>query len=358
MTVHFPKAGLPVADIADYDFKLVARRRETSDIVTFTFDIFAAEGQPFRHLPGQSVAITFPMPEGDAVRTFTIASSGLRENQAELTIKAAPDAQATRWAHDHLAIGQTLKARGPLGKFSVIHAPNQPLLLIGAGSGITPVMSMLRWLHGRGEETDAVFIQVARAPEYLLFQDELTKIASEMPKLHRYDVVTRLADNCDWNGYRGRITGTVLETMAPNMSGRTAFCCGPDGFMADIKSLWERSGGLIEKFHTESFGVSINTVAVRPAQISQDPGTGFKGSIDGVAFELSSEDTLLEAVASAGKRIPSGCREGQCGACRVRLVAGEVEMSHQQGISRKEEQSGIILTCCSRARSDVVLQSV
>ena len=96
MTVRFPKAGLPIPGVSDYDFTLVERHRETSDIVTFLFHVSAADGRPFRHLPGQSVAVTFPMPQGDAVRTFTIAGSGLRENQAALTVKAAPDAQATR----------------------------------------------------------------------------------------------------------------------------------------------------------------------------------------------------------------------------------------------------------------------
>lgn len=358
MVVAFPKAGLPVPKITDFELTLTARRQETSDVVTFCFEVSHPKGLVFRHLPGQAVAVTFPMPLRPASRTFTIASSGLRENYAELTIKAASDGVATRWAHEHLKLGDSLNARGPLGRFSLTHAPKQPLLLIGAGSGLTPMMSMLRWLHERGEDADVVFIQVVRHVEDLLFRDELTKINSNMMGLARFDLITRLNSQTDWNGYRGRMNSSILSTMAPDAPTRTVFCCGPHGFMEMFEDIYVAGmGGVPDRFHKESFGVSVAPPSARAtSQLSQHDG--FKGTIDGLVFHAGPHDTLLEAVASAGKRIPSGCREGRCGTCRVQLLEGEVDMTHQQGINPKEEASGIILACCSRAKSDLVLKTL
>ncbi|SFI79097.1 flavin reductase family protein [Celeribacter neptunius] len=347
----FPKRAVPVPAIQEIALEVIEIRRETADIVSFTF---GTDGD-FRHLPGQAVALNLPMQDGVATRMFTIASAGLTPGSFTVTMKAAASGHATQWAHAALTPGTRLSARGPFGHFSLAFHPGEPLLLIGGGSGFTPMMSMLRWLHGRGEHVDVVVAQFAHASEDLLFADELTQIDREMPHLHRVDCVSTVPEGSAWSGYRGRVSRALLRSMVPDLARRRVFCCGPEGFMAEVGKIHRAEGGDPARFLTESFGP---TKAPAPAEPTEPvaPGTGHKISYRGKSFDAIAGQPLTAVAARAGLRIPTGCGEGQCGTCRLRLTEGQVEMHHQGGLSARDEAAGYILACCSTAKSDLSLE--
>lgn len=327
-----PKADVPQIAPDTLTLCLVERTQETRDIVSFRFAVARSDGSRFRHHPGQAISLTVPMPDGDSIRVFTIAGSNPVDATITLTVKAGPEARATRYLHDQLEVGQTLVGRGPFGNFSIVHHPGKPLFLIGAGSGLTPVISMLRWLSERGEKTDVVFVQQARRPSDLLFQEELAQIDRAMPNLKRFDVVTQVPDGESWSGLRGRLTRASMRLLAPDLGRRTAFCCGPQSFMKAMGAIYRAEGGIPDQFMTEAFGSDhdVRVVEQPPAPLE----TISKADVPVAAlgdhrFSAPPSQTLVTAAAAAGIRIPTACQEGICGTCRLRLVEGQVDMRHQ-----------------------------
>lgn len=342
--------------MAPRDLRLacVGRRRETADVVTFVFrDV---EGRPLRHLPGQAVTLALPLPGETVWRTFTVASTPTRPEVVELTIKAAPGGHATRWMHEALHPDIEIDARGPIGRFSIVHHHAPAFALISGGSGISPMMSMLRWMADRGESVDIVFLHAARTPADVLFAEELAALDRQMPNLRVVTLVGDVPIGQSWTGYRGMIDRRMLALMMPDLARREVFCCGPAGFMAAVARIHDAEGGQAEHFHIESFGASKAEESPReatsvPGALLEQPGTTL--TIDGRAIATRPGTTVLAAARAGGIVLPTGCQEGMCGTCRVRKRGGEVEMTHKGGLSAREEREGYILACCSRLKGDV-----
>lgn len=351
-TIHTPKPGLPVFAPAPRHLTLVARQQDTSDTVSFTF---RCDGAPLRHLPGQAIALDLPMPSGTATRTFTIASAPLGGDEISVTVKAGEGSYATAWMHSELQVGQQIRARGPFGRFSLARQFGRPLLLIGGGSGFTPMMSMLRWLHARGETLPVTVVQVARRVEDLLYGPELSQIAAEMPNLTLIDVVTAPAAGEVWRGYRGRPDRAMLRAMAPDASTRETYCCGPEAFMAQIRRCLQAEGLPPAQFHTESFGAATPKPAAKTASPEGAHANGHSLSFRGRSLKAAEDTTLTAAFAAQNIRVPTGCNAGQCGTCKLRLLEGEVDMQLDGGLSDQEVAAGYILACCSRAKTDLTL---
>ena len=125
------------------------------------------------------------------------------------------------------------------------------------------------------------------------------------------------------------------------------------------QSIYRAEGGDPQRFLTESFGGDSAVPAATPVATEATPQALQAGAhqvqLDQHSFPVAAQQNIVDAAAAAGLRIPTACKEGECGTCRVKLVEGEVDMQHQGGLSSREEQQGYILTCCSRAKSDLVL---
>lgn len=351
-----PKSAAPEILAGVTTLTLLSRHQETADIVSFTFSAKRADKKPFHHHPGQALSVTISLADEEVVRTFTIASCMAEDDTITLTIKAGREAHATRFLHNELGIGDTLKARGPFGTFSLVLHPPAPMLLIGAGSGLTPMMSMLRWLAARREKVDVAFVQCVRTPNDLLFLDELEELGAVLPNLTCHVQVSRVPAGMVWYGPQGTISRAGLVQLVPDLGHRRVFCCGPTGFMATVKSIYCAEGGDAAFYHTESFGQEIvrdDNASVLDIDASND---GLVGRVGNHRFAIPVTKTIVEAAATAGLIIPTACRQGLCGTCKMRLLAGEVSMSDQGGLSAREAREGYILACCSHAKTDLVLE--
>lgn len=347
----FPKSDLPGFASAPRKLRLSSRHQDTSDTVTFTFQCLDGA---VKHLPGQAIALDLPMNGGVATRTFTIASAPLGAQELSVTVKAAETAHATRWMHDNLEVGSEITARGPFGRFSLAARHGRPVLLIGGGSGFTPMMSMLRWLHAREESLDVVVIQVARRVEDLLFGDELAQIARDMPGLRLFEVVTAPASGEAWRGYRGRPNRAMLRTMVADASRREVYCCGPEGFLDAVRRCLLAEGLPHQQFHTESYGASKPVTS--PAPIGEGVSNGHRVTLRGRSFEIAEGELLSTALATQHIRVPTGCNAGQCGTCKLRLSEGSVDMQQDGGLSDQDVASGYILACCSRVTGPISIE--
>lgn len=336
-----------------------ARRAETADVVTFGFRL--ASGGPFRHLPGQSLTLELPAgQDGETLwRTFTIASAPTTRGDIEITVKAGPHGQAAPWMHRALDPGMTVKARGPGGRFSIAHHYAPSFALISAGSGATPMMSMLRWLADRGETVDVLWVHAAHAPADILFREELRRLDAANPNLTLAFTVSAVPEGESWSGYRGRLDRRMLSMIAPDLPRREVFCCGPAGFMDAMERIHRAEGGDPARFHTESFGPATPAAAPRPVPDAAVPEADrVTVRIGDRAIPARKGDRLIDAARAAGIVIPSACGEGVCGTCRVKRVEGSVDMRHNGGLTARQEREGYILACSSRLTGDLAVERV
>jgi ferredoxin-NADP reductase len=319
-----------------------------------TFRFAAQSGARIAFHAGQFVTLRVPLAGGEVWRCFTIASSPLREDAIDLTIKTQGTADTintsgTAWMHHALAVGTALRAMPPAGPFCLTHPPETPLLLVSAGSGATPMASIARFLRDIGCKTPVHYVHLARTPADWLFKPEIEAIAAELGNW-KLDFLTTTSD--------GRPTAAAFAAMAPDLARREIFCCGPEGFMAAVEEAHRSAGGPATAFRREAFiAIPIPELAPLAPSPAAAP-TSFTVRFEPAAREAEAQpsETVLTVALRLGIAIPYACADGICGTCRVRKRAGTVEMNHQGGIEEEEIADGDILACCSYARSPLVLE--
>ncbi|KQT61186.1 NADH oxidase [Aureimonas sp. Leaf460] len=326
---------------------------ETRDVKTFSF--LAADDSWFRYTPGQFVTFELPMPGGAMLRTYTLSSSPSRPLSVSVTVKAQNASVASRWMLDNVTPGTRLKAYGPAGIFTFHNHPADKYLFVSAGSGITPMMSMTRYLFDVGQKTDVSFIHCARSPADIIFRSELERMAARVPDIDLAWIVEQPDALDGWTGYKGRINALMLELIAPDYQEREVFCCGPAIFMQTVRDILNAAGFDMSRYHEESFSAPVDgegalVESAGPLETLPQEGAAakivFKGS--GVEADCLETDTILKIAKEIGLNIPSACTFGVCGTCRVEKISGEVHMAHNGGISEDEIEEGFILACCSR----------
>lgn len=332
----------------------VARRDETADVTTFTFR--TTDGQPVRFTAGQAMTLALDVDGERLLRTFSLSSAPCREEggegTVEITIKAHPAGRATSWLHRTVMPGSVLEAFEPRGRFVLGTAPLTRIALLSAGSGVTPLLSMLRHLAGTAPETDIVWFHAARTPADVLFGAELARLQRRMPHLAVAISVSRAEPG--WFGYRGRICRRLLSAAVPDLGRRDAFCCGPSGFMTEARLIHAAEGGAAARFHIENFQ-PVTEITPAPEGIAPVSDAQFTITLDGKSFNAAAGETILQAATRQTVVIPCGCASGICGTCRVRKLEGTVAMRHNGGLSDEEENEGFILACSSRPLSDVTI---
>ncbi|RWF18304.1 FAD-binding oxidoreductase, partial [Mesorhizobium sp.] len=229
--------------------EVIGVSEEAPQVKTFTF---RSDNQTwFRYKPGQFVTLELPTADGPLMRTYTLSSSPSRPFSIAVTVKAQADSVGTRWMFDNLKPGVHVKAYGPTGDFSLHSHPAAKYLFISAGSGVTPMMSMLRWLNDCAPWTDVGFVNCARRPEEIIFRKELELLGSRMPGLSLGFMIEERSSREGWFGHMGRIDAIRLPLLAPDFREREIFCCGPDPFMRAVRQMLEAAGFDMSRYHQE-----------------------------------------------------------------------------------------------------------
>jgi ferredoxin-NADP reductase len=331
------------------------------DVKTFVFDA----PPDLDYEPGQFMTWTFDIAGQQHERCYTLTSTPTRPGWLSITVKRVPGGVVSNWLHDHLTPGTRLQAIGPGGSFCISEYPAEKYLFLGGGSGITPFMSILRDLHDRAEDADIVFIQNARTPEDLLFTEELTCIARDLPNVRVVHVCDRDLPSRPWHGHRGYLSSDTISSLVPDVADREVFCCGPEPYMARVREFVAGLGVDVRAYHEESFDFTASPVAEPAGGSSADVGGAdpvaaahtveFRRS--GRKLTCDAGTTLLQVAYDAGLNLASSCMQGICGTCKSGLVSGEVDMQPAGGIRPREIAQGKILLCCSTAKTDLVIDA-
>lgn len=341
-------------DSLDSTLVCVARRETTHDIATFTFA--APEPRRFEFLPGQYMTIGVDIDGQRVERCYSISSPPTRPYTVSITVKRIATGAVSTWLHEWLYPGVMVHAAGPLGQFTCLPEPGGRYLLVSAGSGITPMLSMVRTAADLTTGCDIAFVHSARTPSDIAFRAELDHLAADTIDNTLLVGHTCTRDSLDaWDGHRGRLTGELLLAICPDHRDREIYLCGPDTFRRDIREDLIAEGISPDRIHEESY-----VLAVPPPVTSTEPAT------DGFTIEFARRGrsilcpagtSILDAAAAAGIMLPSSCGQGMCGTCKVSKVSGEVEMNHNGGIRPREIKQGKVLLCCSTPTSSVVLDN-
>ncbi|MBZ9761807.1 hybrid-cluster NAD(P)-dependent oxidoreductase [Mesorhizobium sp. CA8] len=335
---------------------------EAPDVKTFTF--LPETAALFDYRAGQFLTLDLPAPSGPLLRTYTISSTPSRPMSLSVTVKAQAASVGTRWMFENLVPGSFVRAVGPAGNFTLDLAKRSNLLFVSAGSGITPMMSMLRWLADVSPDTDVGFLHCARSPADIIFKEELVFLARLMPNLRLGFLVEERDRANAWSGMVGRLDLVKLRALFPDFAGREAYCCGPDPFMKWVRNLVLSNGLPEANYHEEAFTFpAMPVVETNEAKITLQPEVRPHVAINLVRFRVSEkehpgspEETLLQTARKAGVSILSVCEMGLCGTCKVMKVSGDVTMEHNGGITDDEIEQGYILACCSRPTSPVEIE--
>ncbi len=385
---------------------------ETVDVKTFTF--VAEPPVKFNYQPGQFVTLNLNIDGNSVKRSYSISSTPSRPHSLEITVKRvpapseepkAPKGRVSNWLHDNMKVGSQIEINAPMGKFTNFANPSTKLLLISAGSGITPMMSMSRWICDTVSQVDLVFLHSARSPQDIIFRQELEMMTSRYPNFKLAITVTRPVPGQPWYGYTGRINETILPAIAPDFKDRTVYVCGPNLFMEATKELLQKINFPMENYYEESFGgakkkkststipaadrtsivqppsstpapipapTPISAPAVPPTSIVNGfapPSTPAPApfpapasapassshvivlSKSGQEISCDGEECILDVAEAEGASLLSGCRGGVCGVCKVKKLEGEV--AYEDDVDCEDDH---ILTCVARPVGRVVIE--
>lgn len=319
----------------------VEREEIARDFCTFWLEPGKQQSLP-TYQPGQHLPIQVEINGEYVARRYTLSSSPSRPGRYGISVKRVDDGRISNWLHDHFLVGDTLVAEQPDGSFHLGHHTDK-LLLLSAGSGITPMISMLRYLADRDQVRDVIFYHQCRSQADIPYLEELKKLEDQFPQLKVMVALSR--PDKKWKGLSGRLEATHLEQIEA-LSERQVFVCGPSRFMEDAKSLLLEAGLDTEHYHQEAFG---------PLTREVEKSKEITISINGNLFSGDNQKTLLEQAESAGLNVSNSCRAGFCGACKMTLESGEVEQPDVPALLPGEKESGKVLACCCVPKTDVEL---
>ncbi|WP_318436772.1 hybrid-cluster NAD(P)-dependent oxidoreductase [Photobacterium leiognathi] len=332
------------ADNSDVKLQLTCVEREdiAQDFTTFWLESHQDNQALPTYLPGQHLPIQLEVNGEYISRRYTLSSSPSRPGRYAISVKRVDDGRVSNWLHEHFQVGDTLVADSPSGDFHLgVHTDK--LLLLSAGSGVTPMLSMLRYLSDNDRVRDVVFYHQCRTEADIPCLEELHALEEKHPSLDLRIVLSQ--PKRDWQGESGRLSIGHLAMMS-DLDKRQVFVCGPDAFMASAKKLLLNMGMSASRYHQEAFG---------PVRHAQQEKKAVELSIDGQVFQGNNQATLLEQAENACIAMDYSCRAGFCGACKVTLVSGDVEQPDVPALSQQDREQGKVLACCCVPKNDLTI---
>lgn len=300
--------------------------------------------------PGQFVSLGFDLNGKREYRAYSIASMP-GEESLKLTVKRVDGGLVSNHIIDQFSIGDTVSVLAPTGPFNSVDCPpKQRVLLLSAGCGITPVMSMAKtWLRDQ-DDIDVVFVHMAKSATQTIYFDEL----ESMTAIHdNFTLKLLLKDNTGTQHPQGRLDKQWLSTLCPDIDQRTVYLCGPTQFMRDMEQHCLALGVSEDQFHQESF---------TPIESKQPAETGgvvqFEVPTFGVSTEVEQGTTLADALEQQGVPIIIACRSGMCGSCKCKVTKGQVTRTSTETLSEEDLANGYTLACSSQVQTDVEVELV
>ncbi|WP_417883621.1 2Fe-2S iron-sulfur cluster-binding protein [Vibrio rumoiensis] len=315
----------------------------------------------FDFIPGQFITLGIEVEGKTEYRAYSLSSMP-HQSELQLTIKRVDGGKVSNYIVDSLQEGQTVSVLKPAGEFHIEQPHGDHIVLLSAGCGITPVMSMAKTLLAdKTDTTDIHFIHAATELEQVIYHQELLEMAASHERFH-FDVMLENALGSEY--LEGRLTQAALKQYCPDIAERSAFLCGPIGFMSAMQENLSELGMNMDNFYQESFtpaeseqpevmlepGVILNSNADKAQAISN--ATVFVPAF-GAQAEAKVGSALIDALEAAKVPVIAACRSGICGSCKCRVVKGEFTRTSTATLTEDEIDNGFVLACSCQVESDV-----
>lgn len=327
---------------------------ETPGVKTFWLASLKEVALPFTYFPGQFITITATINGTRAKRSYTIASTPTQLHYCAITVKREEQGLFSRYLHDEAKEGDVLEVMGPNGKFTFTGEEASSIVLICGGVGITPMMGIIRYLTDIGWHGDIYLLYCCRTTSDFIFRDELERLQKRYPNLNVFATMLRVSGTV-WMGLKGEFTTSIISHLVPDIDKRRIHVCGPPGMMNAVLAILKELHVPEELIYTEAFGP-----VMKPPLTPQQIEAAAPESKAIVSFKRSHKTapilpdyTLLEIAEANGVSIDNSCRTGQCGLCKVKLLAGKVSMDCDDALSEEEKQHGFILACQAKTNENI-----
>ncbi len=350
-----------------YLLKVADIKRETNDSVSISFDIPTDLNEVFKYKSGQYITIKLPINGEENRRAYSI-SSFPNENYLTITVKKVDDGKVSNYINNNLQIGDNIEVMPPLGNFTIeCHQDNKNYyLLIGGGSGITPLMSIIKSVLNQEPNSKLFLLYQNRNEDSIIFKNELEKLENEFH--HRFKIVHYLShSNSNYTQNIGRLDSIkilhhIKELTGDNLFKTDFFICGPQGLMSEsdlaLKNLLIAS----YKIHKENFTAKVPSLKDDREDIYNESDEelidrNVKVFLYGEEFDtlVAPDETILSAGQREGYDPPFSCQIGACSTCRAKLKSGRVYMDERDALTDEEIDDGYILTCQSHPLTDDVV---
>ncbi len=342
-----------------YTLKIKDVVRETSDTITIHFrqPLFTT----IKYEAGQFLTLIVPINGKTYRRAYSLSSAPNVDSTLAVTIKRVPNGIVSNYLNDHIKVGDRLDIMEPMGHFKLSIDPKaaRHIVLLGAGSGVTPLMSIAKSVLAYEPKSVVSLIYGNRNESGIIF----AKTLEEMQKKYgeRFNLVHTLTQpEGKWNSYTGRIdknlTINVLNLLPKDLYTSQYFMCGPEGMMDAVVEGLTFLKVSPEQIYRETFNPPSaeekTTDTNNNLQIDREVTIVLDG--DTHKITVAPDKFVLDAALDAGLDMPYSCQSGLCTACRGKCVTGEVKMIEDEGLTENEIKQGYVLTCVSKPLTDNV----
>jgi len=347
-----------------YPLTVAKVKHETRDAIAVTFAVPPELKHTFAYQQGQHLTLR-AMIEGEDVRRSYSICSAVQDEQLRVAIKRTPGGLFSSWANESLQAGATLEVMPPMGHFNVPldAASERHYLAFAAGSGITPILSIIKTTLLAEPKSRFTLVYGNRASSSVIFRDELSELKDVyMGRLKLVYVMSREQQDIDL--FNGRITGekcsAFLKHWIDIQDIDVAFICGPEDMMHGVSKSLQDAGMAKEKIRIELFAASIpkHEHKPRPVVVGARHQTEVTVIMDGSAASFTMDkdkESILDAGLRAGIDMRYSCKGGVCSTCRCKVVEGNVEMDVNYALEDYEVARGFVLSCQAFPITDTVI---
>ena len=346
-----------------YDLLVKNIVQETKDAISIVF-AHPAAGK-INYKSGQFLTLIVNMNGKEVRRAYSLCSSPFVDQDLAVTVKRVEDGLMSNWLADNLKVGSTLKVMEPIGKFTTEYKPDNKrhIILFAGGSGITPMMSLIKSTLVQEQNSICSLIYCNRDIDSIIFKAELEKLEiTDEGRLH----VIHVLDNApmNWQGYSGLLNHDMLTKLFERIpdwgiANTTYLMCGPEGMMKNVESLLDKRNIPKEKIFKESFVQgTINKEDKKQPEVSGEPKAREVTILyDGQEYKVlvPANKAILETALDQGIDLPYSCQSGLCTACRGKALSGQVKLDEEEGLSQSERAEGYVLTCVGHPLTDDVV---
>ncbi|PBQ32509.1 phenylacetic acid degradation protein [Sphingobacteriaceae bacterium] len=335
-----------------HTLKIKDIRRETADAVSIAFEVPPQQQPEYQFKQGQYVTLKLNLKGEEVRRSYSLCSSPYSEKELRVAIKEVNGGLVSTYINRELKVGDMIEVMTPMGNFHTVlsGAKSKNYVLFAGGSGITPMMSILKSVLYVEKQSKITLIYANRSEETSIFREELDVISGNNPNLtvvHVYDQPIQKISDLQTGILTTEKTKTLVETFG-GLNADEYFVCGPAPMMENVKTTLEALKVPKEKIHIEYFTAVIEAVAKAEVATGGNVNAKVKVLQYGIETEFNLETSsisILDAAIEAGVDAPFSCKGAVCCTCRAKVLEGQVKMTANFALTDAEVEEGFILTC-------------